>query len=120
MSRMSELDLCLGELHAAAQSLIAVADNLVTLFSDGVAEPDAVPTESSKATPQAEVPAPNPIAPKPIALEQVRAVLAEKSRSGNTAKVRALLEKHGAAKLSQIDPAKYGALLVEAEVLGDG
>ncbi len=115
MSGMSELDLCVGELRSAAQSLIAVADNLATLFSDGVAEPDAVPTESPKATPQAEVPA-----PKPIALEQVRAVLAEKSRSGHTAKVRALLEKHGAAKLSQIDPAKYGVLLAEAEVLGDG
>ena len=53
-------------------------------------------------------------------LEQVRAVLAEKSRNGYTAKVRALLEKHGAAKLSEIDPAEYAALLAEAEVLGDG
>ena len=115
MSRMSELDPCVGELRSAAQSLIAVADNLATLFSDGVAESDAVPTESPKATPQAEVPA-----SKPIALEQVRAVLAEISRNGNTAQVRALLEKHGAAKLSEIDPAEYAELLADAEVLGDG
>lgn len=114
MSKMNELDLCVGELRAVAQSLIAVADNLSTLFG-GDAEPDTAPKEPPKASPHAEPPA-----PKPIALEQVRAVLAEKSRSGHTAQVRSLLEKHGAAKLSEIDPAKYGALLAEAEVLGDG
>ncbi len=31
-----------------------------------------------------------------------------------------LLEKHGATKLSEIDPQKYAALLAEAEVLGNG
>lgn len=54
-----------------------------------------------------------------VTLEQVRAVLADKSRDGYTAEVRGLLEKHGAAKLSEIDPAKYGALLADAEELGD-
>ena len=114
MSRMSELGLCIGELRAAAQSLIAVADSLATLFGGG-SEPNAVPTEPAKAAPQAKPPA-----PKPITLEQVRAILAEKSRSGHTAQVRLLLEKHGATKLSEIDPAEYAALLAEAEVLGDG
>jgi hypothetical protein len=57
---------------------------------------------------------------KPITLEDVRAVLAEKSRNGHTAKIRELLEKYGAAKLSEIDPQKYAALLAEAEVLGNG
>ena len=54
-----------------------------------------------------------------VTLEQVRAVLAEKSRDGYTAEVRGLLEKHGAAKLSEIDPAKYGTLLADAEGLGN-
>lgn len=53
----------------------------------------------------------------PLTLEKVRAVLAEKSRSGHTAEVRALLEKYGASKLSQIDNSKYKALLADAEVL---
>ena len=44
-------------------------------------------------------------------------VLAEKSRAGHTAEVRALLVKHGAEKLSDIDPARYPALLADAEVL---
>lgn len=114
MSRMSELDFCIGELRIAAQSLIAVADNLSTLFG-GVAEQDAAPKEPPKASPHVESPT-----PKPIALEQVRAILAEKSRNGHTAQVRSLLEKHGAMKLSEIDPVEYAALFAEAEVLGDG
>ena len=44
-------------------------------------------------------------------------MLAEKSRSGHTEEVRGLLAKHGADKLSEIDPAEYPALLAEAEVL---
>ena len=44
-------------------------------------------------------------------------VLAEKSRSGHTAEVRTLLQKHGADKLSEIDPAEYPALLAEVEAL---
>ena len=62
-----------------------------------------------------ETPAPEE---KPLTLEQVRAALAEKSRAGHTAEVKALLLKHGADKLSDIDPAEYPALLADAEVLG--
>ena len=54
---------------------------------------------------------------KPVTLEQVRAVLADKSQQGLTAEVRALLEKYGAPKLSQIDPANYAALMADAETL---
>ena len=62
---------------------------------------------------------PSPAAPeKVVTLEQVRAVLAEKSQDGLTAEVRALLEKYGAQKLSAVDPKDYAALLKEAEVLG--
>ena len=54
---------------------------------------------------------------EPIPLEKVRAVLADKSRLGHTAEVKALLQKHGAVKLSEVDPAEYAALLAEAEGL---
>jgi len=103
---MSELDLCVSELRNAAQSLNSVADSLTSLFSGSQprtsVQPESKPTS------------------KPLTLEEVRAVLAEKSRNGHTAKIRELLEKHGAAKLSEIDPQKYSALLAEAEVLGNG
>lgn len=119
MSRLSELDLCVGELKAAARSLNAVADSLSALFSSGKTEPYVFTQLSSDNVQVGSVEAASP-KPKPITLEQVRAVLAEKSRGGHTAEVRLLLEKHGAAKLSEIDPAEYAALLAEAEVLGDG
>jgi hypothetical protein len=54
---------------------------------------------------------------KAVTLEQVRAVLAEKSQDGFTAEVRTLLEKHGAPRLSEIDPSNYAALLADAEKL---
>ena len=110
MGKMSELSLAITELRNAAQSLISAADSLADLLagSGGIQAEELPKTESS--TP----------AEKPLTLESVRAVLAEKSRSGHTAEIKALLEKHGAAKLSEIDPAKYSALLAEAEVLGDG
>ena len=106
MSKMGELDLCVSELRSVAQSLNTVADSLTSLFSGSQprtsVQPESTPTS------------------KPLTLEEVRAVLAEKSRNGYTAKIRELLEKHGASKLSEIDPAKYATLLAEAEVLGDG
>ena len=106
MSKISELDLCVGELRNAAQSLNSVADSLTALFSGSQPETSVLP--ESKPT------------SKPLTLEDVRAVLAEKSRNGHTAKIRELLEKYGAAKLSEIDPQKYATLLAEAEVLGNG
>ena len=54
---------------------------------------------------------------KQVSLEEVRAVLAEKSHAGLTAEVRGLLEKYGAEKLSLVDPANYAALLKDAEGL---
>lgn len=54
---------------------------------------------------------------KEIKLEEVRAVLAEKSRSGHTAEVRRLLLKHGADRLSAIAPAEYATLLADAKEL---
>ena len=54
---------------------------------------------------------------EPIPLEKVRSLLADKSRLGHTAEVKALLQKHGAVKLSEVNPAEYAALLAEAEAL---
>lgn len=114
MSKMSELDLCIGDLRNAAQSLTAVADSLMVLFSrNGNADTEAkVSTPSTKSEAKAKT--------KPVTLEQVRAVLAEKSRSGHTADVRELLLKHGATKLSEINPAEFETLLGEAATIGLG
>jgi hypothetical protein len=108
MSKMSEFDLYIGELRNAVQALTAVADGLVALFTAS--------SETETETPSS--PKVEPPKPKPITLEQVRAVLAEKSRSGHTAEVRELLQRHGAGRLSEIDPTGYPTLLLEATAVG--
>ena len=78
----------------------------------------AEPKKVSKAKPK-ELPAPEPEAPadeeKTYTLEDVRAVLAEKSRAGHTEEVKALITKYGAERLSAVDPSNYAALMADAE-----
>lgn len=117
----------IGDLRSLADSLQAVAD---AVADSGAAEAELTTTkEPEKAGKVGKAAARNtakkdakPAAKqkpeeKPLTLEEVRAVLAEKSRAGHTAEVKELLNKHGADKLSEIDPAEYAALLAEAEVL---
>ena len=54
---------------------------------------------------------------KTYEIEDVRKILADKSRLGHTAKIRELLEKYGAKKLSEIDPSKYKDLVADVEKL---
>jgi len=106
---MSKIKLLLDvvtDLRSLADSLQAVADAMAS--NEPVNEP------RTKTTAQVSTQKPEE---KAVTLEQVRAVLAEKSHDGFTAEVRGLLEKYGASKLSQIDPSKYADLLAEAEAL---
>ena len=108
MSKMAEMAQTIEELRTAAASINAAADWLYQQFSGD--DDEAKVTEApAKKKPKLEL--------KP---EDVRAVLAEKSRAGHTAEVRALLKKYGAAKLSEINPANYEALMKDAEVIGNG
>lgn len=100
MGKISELDTTIKDLRNAAAAINGIADTLAEMFSTVSADED-------------------PAAPA-LTLEQVRAVLADKSRAGHTAEVRALLQKYGASRLSGVDPASYEALLADAEVLGNG
>lgn len=105
MGKISELDMAIRDLRSAAATINDVADTLAEVSS----------TESADETPDATAPA-----EPALTLEQVRVVLADKSRKGFTAQIRSLLQKYGAAKLSGIDPTNYKALLAEVEVLGNG
>ena len=132
MNKTSEIDICIGELRTAAQSLAVVADSLTALFgasavtagmfvqggedTDKKAVGESVNIADGKVkTAQSTEPK-----PKPVTLAQVRAVLAEKSRCGHTAQVRELLQKHGAAKLSAINPTEFESLISEAAAIGCG
>ena len=63
-------------------------------------------------------PAP-PEEPK-LTLEEVRAVLADKSMAGFRDEVKALITSFGANKLSEVPADKYKDLVEQAEALGNG
>ena len=92
---MQDLTEAIDKLHAAVAAIDSVADGLAKLFEEKKPEQSA------------------------ITLVQVRSVLAGKSRLGYTEQVKALLQRHGGEKLSELDPCEYPALIKEAEVLGD-
>lgn len=52
-----------------------------------------------------------------VFIEDVRKVLAEKSRAGKTEQVRELLQKYGANKLSAVEEKRYSSLLEDAKGL---
>jgi len=54
---------------------------------------------------------------KTYEIEDVRKILTDKSRLGHTAKIRELLEKYGAKKLSDIEPSNYEDLVEDVEKL---
>lgn len=102
MSKISDMAATIEELRAAAAAINDAADWLAQQFSG-----DSEPVK--------EEPKPEPVP----TLEDVRAVLADASRKGHTAEVRSLLQKYGSKKLSEVDPAKYKALLADVEGLND-
>lgn len=54
-----------------------------------------------------------------VTLEDVRAVLAEKSRLGFTKEIKQIITDLGASKLSDVKESDYVSLLKKAEVLGN-
>ncbi len=111
MSRMKLLLDVIEDIRSLADSIQAVATALGQSDPEDAAAPALAPE-----TPPA--PAHTDPPPKAITLEEVRAVLAERSHDGYTDQVRGLLQKYGAEKLSGVDPKHYAALLKDAEVLG--
>lgn len=116
MSRVKLMLDVIDDVCNVAESLQHLAETLKVLVK-------AIGMDEQPKLQQAEnaaVPAPKreiPAEEKQPTLAEVRAVLAGKSRSGKTAQVKELLIKHGADKLSDIDPAKYKALLEDVEGL---
>lgn len=99
----------IATLHRIGEDIIALADYLAAYYAPGAEEPKAESKveEPKVEEPKAEAPA--------IKLEEVRTVLAEISRSGKTAEMKALLSQFGASKLSDVKPEDYAALLAAAQ-----
>lgn len=116
MSKMSQLATEIEELRHCGEILIGISDSLRDLFS-GDEKPAKTKQTAQPAEPESKQPEPEKKAPT---LADIRALLAEKSRDGFTAEVRAIIVSHGANKLSEIDPSEYAAVMKEAEGIGNG
>ena len=92
---MNELSAAVAEIRKCSELLLEVAEALTSMG-------ESSGQQSEK-----------------IAMEEVRAVLAQKAASGLSDEVKALLDKHGAKKLSDISPEDYHQLIKEAEAIGN-
>lgn len=100
MSQMNEMSQTIDDLRKAAAVIADAADWLAEQFGGSN-------TAKAKSKPV-----------KPVTLEEIRAALAEKSRDGYRADVKALLQSYGAEKLSGVQPERYKNLLEDARKIG--
>ncbi len=92
---MQELSAAVAEIRKCSELLLEVAE--------------ALTSAKEYSEPQGEK----------VTMEDVRAVLAQKAAAGLSDEVKALLDKHGAKKLSDISPEDYNQLIKEAEAIGN-
>ena len=99
----------------ASEGLIRAIEALTLLLPDvklNVAKNSDNDKESAAKTGDAEESASSA---KTITLEHVRSKLANLAQSGKQEQVKALIQKYGASRLSEINPGHYEQILKEAE-----
>ena len=102
MSKVKEMDAVIKELTNHGESLIALAEELKTMFTSE--EPKKVKAKKKQV----------------ITKEDVRTAFINKSRAGYREEVKQILTNHGVNKVSDIDEADYEKVLQEVEAVGDG
>lgn len=106
-----------SELLKMAEGFSMVAESLRNLAGQTeMVNPYTDRAEDTKQKKQADI-AKADTQEKKVTVEQIRAVLAEKSQDGKTVQIKELLKKYGAVKLSAVDEKDYSALLADAEML---
>lgn len=103
MGKMSELDAQIQELRSCGETILSIANSLAEMFSSQVETP-----APEKAKPE----------PEPPSLEDVRHRLTLLAQAGHSAEVKELITRYGAKKLSDVEPAKFEALLRDADAIG--
>jgi hypothetical protein len=93
-----------NNLACLAASIAEIAEEIKAMY-ESAQETDAGGGESES---------PKPKAPT---LEEVRGILADKASRGHRDAVQSLINKHGANRLSDIDPSEYPTLIKEAQAI---
>lgn len=98
MTKKNDISLALDELKKCGETLIALSEAM-----------------------RGTEPQPAPVEVKPVSFEELRALLAKKTRVSkqNTDAIRELLLKHGVNKLSELKKEDYPTLMDEAKELPD-
>ncbi|AOZ72068.1 hypothetical protein BK816_01125 [Boudabousia tangfeifanii] len=127
MNRTSQFNTAINALNQISQAAHELAQLMSDLAWEGVedhAEATGTRPESPAENGTASKPAPDQQAapmvedpPAYVPIEEVRAVLAELSRAGLTAQIKALIESFGASRLSEVAEHDLGALLEAARGL---
>ena len=106
MGFMNEMNIALTEVADHSRRLQEAAERICSLCADIAAAyyPEIVARQAA--------------AEKTVTIEEIRALLFEKRQAGFDDEARALIKRHGAKKLTEIDPGEYAALLQEAEAIG--
>lgn len=129
MTHLSSINVLASDIAKLSKTLTTLATEIESALTqedvtEAVAPKEAVKKEEKpkEATKKAEATGETSssdtsteVTKTPVTIEQVRAVMAEKSQAGLTAQVKALLETFGAAKLSAVNPEDYKALLEAAK-----
>ena len=101
-------------MHKLAEGLETLA--IYLLRDAGEQQVSEVSKEAPSEPQEKTVPKPEQVQPK-VTLEEVRAVLAEKSAAGHTAEMRQLLHDFGADRLSAVKPKYYADIKAKAEAI---
>lgn len=101
MAKTKQIFQIIADLDQQINQLLEIKSDLESLFNDA--------EDTQKHDSQELV----------ITLEQVRAVLADKSRLGFTKDIKHLITEFDATKLSEVKPQDYATLLKKAEELGN-
>ena len=120
MMNLKRLQGVIDSLKAAVSELELLASETYDTKADNkTTKPTAKKEKTAEVKSKDPTPAEDlPWEKKTLTFEEVRRLLAQKSKSGYSKEIKALITKHGAEKLSDIKPSEYAALLAEAEVLG--
>lgn len=111
MDKMFEL---INSLNALTKAVAALTEKITAEYLNTFEEI----YNPEKDEPQEAVKKEQPASEKhTVTFVQLRSRLADISRTGHTDEVKALLEKYGVSRLSEIKEEDYAALLAEAEGL---
>ena len=110
---MQTLASIVDSMHKLAEGLETLA---IYLLRDAGEQQVSEVSQETPSESQAEEVKPESVQPT-VTLEEVRAVLAEKSVAGHTAEMRQLLHDFGADRLSAVNPKDYADIKAKAEAI---